>query len=223
MDKQLLLDNYEKVLKRIDEIDKEKKVKLLLATKTQNTEDINFLIERGVKYIGENRVNELLDKYDSYNKNAELHFIGTLQKNKVKYICDKVSLIHSVDSYDLAKEINKQSLKIGKIMNILVEINIGREESKSGIMPDDTENFVKSLKDFQNIKVVGLMTMAPRCENKNDYYKYFGETKKIFDSLFSDNPEAILSMGMSESYEYAIECGSNMVRLGSAVFGERNR
>jgi len=223
MDKQSLLDNYEKVLKRIDEIDKEKKVKLLLATKTQNTEDINFLIERGVKYIGENRVNELLDKYDSYNKNAELHFIGTLQKNKVKYICDKVSLIHSVDSYDLAKEINKQSLKIGKIMNILVEINIGREESKSGIMPDDTENFVKSLKDFQNIKVVGLMTMAPRCENKNDYYKYFGETKKIFDSLFSDNPEAILSMGMSESYEYAIECGSNMVRLGSAVFGERNR
>jgi len=223
MDKQSLLDNYEKVLKRIDEIDKEKKVKLLLATKTQNTEDINFLIERGVKYIGENRVNELLDKYDSYNKNAELHFIGTLQKNKVKYICDKVSLIHSVDSYDLAKEINKQSLKIGKIMNILVEINIGREESKSGIMPDDTENFVKSLKDFQNIKVVGLMTMAPRCENKNDYYKYFGETKKIFDSLFSDNPEAILSMGMSESYEYAIECGSNMVRLGSAVFGERNK
>ena len=223
MDKKSLLDNYEKVLKRIDEIDKEKKVKLLLATKTQNTEDINFLIERGVKYIGENRVNELLDKYDSYNKNAELHFIGTLQKNKVKYICDKVSLIHSVDSYDLAKEINKQSLKIGKIMNILVEINIGREESKSGIMPDDTENFVKSLKDFQNIKVVGLMTMAPRCENKNDYYKYFGETKKIFDSLFSDNPEAILSMGMSESYEYAIECGSNMVRLGSAVFGERNR
>ncbi len=221
MTKEQLKENYEKALRTVKELDKTGKTQLLIATKTQSVEDINYLISQGVTLIGENRVNEIREKYDGLDKRASLHLIGSLQKNKVKYICDKVSMIHSVDSLGLAEEINKRCEKIGKVMDILIEVNSGREEAKGGIMPEDVVNFYNSLSVYKSIRVRGLMTMAPRCESREEYLKYFTLTKEIFDKLFKDEKDAVLSMGMSESYTYAIEAGANLVRVGSAIFGER--
>ena len=213
--------NYSKVVENIRSLDKENRVTFLCATKTQTVEDINYLISLGCKCIGENRVNELLEKYEKYDKSAELHFIGTLQKNKVKYIIDKVSLIHSVDTLSLLEEIDKRASKIGKIMDVLLEVNSGREESKGGIMPEDVCDFYEKAKEYKSVRVRGLMTMAPRCDTKEEYMKYFTLTRELFDKLFSDDKDAILSMGMSESYMYAIEAGATLVRVGSGIFGQR--
>lgn len=217
-----LKQNYESVLSKIRALDPNGRVTLLLATKMQSADDINYLIELGARVIGENRVNELLEKYDSYDKRASVHFIGTLQKNKVKYIYDKVDLIHSVDKLSLAEEINRQCAKIGKVMDILVEVNSGREESKGGVMPEAVSDFCASIAHLEFIRVRGLMTMAPRCSSREEYLKYFSLTKELFDKIFGDNPDAILSMGMSDSYEYATEAGATIVRVGSKIFGERN-
>jgi len=219
MKEQIIKENYEKISNEISSMNKD--ASLLCATKTQTVEDINYLISLGCKIIGENRVNELLEKYDSYDKRAELHFIGTLQTNKVKYIIDKVSLIHSVDSVSLLNEINKRAEKIGKVMDILLEVNSGREENKGGILPEDVCDFYEKAKAYPNVRVRGLMTMAPRCEAREEYLKYFTLTKEIFDKLFKDDKNAILSMGMSESYKYAIEAGATLVRVGSGIFGKR--
>ncbi len=221
MTKEQIKINYENVLSKIRELDKEGKVKLLIATKTQSVEDINHLISLGADLVGENRVNEVREKYDGLDKKASLHLIGTLQKNKVKYIYDKVDMIHSVDSLSLAEEISAKCGKINKTMDVLIEVNSGKEDAKGGIMPEDVEDFYKKLQNIPFIKVRGLMTMAPRCDTKEEYMKYFTLTKKIFDKLFKDEDDAVLSMGMSESYLYAIEAGANMVRVGSAIFGER--
>lgn len=222
MTKEQIKLNYEKVLRGIKELDKEGKVKLLIATKTQSAEDINYLISLGADLIGENRVNEVREKYELLDKRASLHLIGSLQRNKVKYIYDKVDMIHSVDSLSLAEEISAKCSKINKVMDVLIEVNSGKEEAKGGIMPEDVEEFYASLQNIPFIRVRGLMTMAPRCNTKEEYMKYFTLTKKIFDKLFKDEDDAVLSMGMSESYLYAIEAGANMVRVGSAIFGERN-
>lgn len=216
MKEQIIKENYERISKEIKE-----NVTLLAATKMQTAEDINYLISLGCTCIGENRVNELLEKYEAYDKRADIHFIGTLQTNKVKYIIDKVSLIHSVDSIGLLKEIDKRAAKIGKVMDILLEVNSGKEENKGGIMPEDVCEFYEKAKGYASIRVRGLMTMAPRCDTREEYLKYFGLTKELFDKLFENDKDAILSMGMSESYKYAIEAGANMVRLGSCIFGER--
>jgi len=214
-------NGYCEVVSKIKSLDKDGKVKLLCATKTQSVEDINYLIGLGCTCIGENRVNELLEKYEGYDKRAELHFIGTLQSNKVKYIIDKVSLIHSVDTVSLLEEISKRALKIGKVMDILIEVNSGKEEAKGGIMPEDVSDFYKKAKEYKGVRVRGLMTMAPRCSSREEYLKYFGITKALFDELFANDENAILSMGMSESYEYAIEAGATLVRVGSGIFGKR--
>lgn len=219
--KEQIKTNYELVKSTIDKLSGGREITLLAATKMQCCEDINYLISLGVNTIGENRVNELIEKYENYDKSASLHFIGTLQKNKVKYIIDKVDLIHSVDSVSLLEEINKRAGKIGKRMSVLIEVNSGKEESKGGIMPEDVADFYNQAIKMENIDVKGLMTMAPRCQSKEDYLYYFGLTKQIFDSLFKDRPDAILSMGMSDSYEYAIMAGANLVRVGSKIFGER--
>lgn len=220
MKEQIIKENYERISKEIKELNKS--VTLLAATKMQTVDDINYLISLGCTHIGENRVNELTEKYEGYDKGAELHFIGTLQTNKVKYIIDKVSLIHSVDTVGLLKEINKRAEKINKVMDILLEVNSGKEENKSGIMPEDVREFYELTKEYKNIRVRGLMTMAPRCNSREEYLKYFSLTKELFDELFKNDENAILSMGMSESYKYAIEAGATMVRLGSCIFGERN-
>ncbi len=218
-------------------------VVLLAATKTVDADTINFAIENGIKCIGENRVQELLEKYDSINKNnVDIHFIGRLQTNKVKYICDKVSLIHSVDSIKLAKEIDRQSAKIGKIMDVLVEVNIGNEESKGGISPENLEDFLIELSVFKNIAVKGLMCIPPKCESaeiSSEGDQMCESTKKSYKNqvffrkimkLFLDISEKkldninmqVLSMGMSDDYEQAVTEGSTLVRVGRGLFGSRN-
>lgn len=221
MNKETLKKNYEEVLENIKKYDRNGNVKLLIATKMQNNEDINYLVSLGAEIIGENKVNELLEKYDGYDKRAKVHFIGTLQSNKVKYIVDKVDLIHSVDKISLLEEINKRCEKIGKTIDVLIEVNSGKEENKGGIFPEDVAEFYKKACGFSNVCIRGLMTMAPKCGSREEYLKYFTLTKQIFDEIFKNDKDAILSMGMSESYTYAIEAGANLVRVGSKIFGER--
>ena len=151
-----------------------------------------------------------------------MHFIGTLQKNKVKYIIDKVSMIHSVDSLSLAAEIEKQAAKHGIVMDILVEINSGMEENKSGISPDDAAAFCQEIGQFSHLKLCGFMTMAPKCEKNEEYRKYFRKTSQlcldIWQKTLHNIGRPILSMGMSDSFEVAIEEGADIVRVGRALF-----
>ena len=202
-------------------------IDLLLATKTVDPDRIEYAVrECGVGYVGENRVQELLDKYDRLKTlPCEIHFIGTLQKNKVKYIIDKVSLIHSVGSIPLCEEIDRQAEKHGVVMNVLCEVNIGREESKSGFMPEDVPAAFEKMLSFSHVRPLGLMTMAPVCANGEDYIEFFTKTYRLFiDNCVKkvDNRyKPVLSMGMSGSYREAARCGATLVRIGSAVFGER--
>jgi len=223
-------ENFLAVRKRIDEARKNspygQDVTLVAATKTVPAEVINFAARNlGLTVIGENRVQELLSKYDELDKNIKIHFIGTLQRNKVKYIIDKVSLIESVDSISLAEEIDKQAKKRDIVMDVLIEVNIGSEESKGGIFPHEVNDFLDKIKDLSNIRVKGIMTIAPKCEKMSDYCKYFAETYKIFIDIsgkkLHNRNISIISMGMSDSFEAAIMCGSNEVRIGSALFGKR--
>ena len=202
-------------------------VTLLAATKTVPVEVINYAIDTlGITCIGENRVQELLEKYDSLHKdNVSIHFIGRLQTNKVKYIIDKVSMIHSLDSLSLAEEIEKQAAKHDLVMDVLVEINSGCEENKSGLYPDEVSAFCAELSKFPHINLRGFMTMAPKCEKKADYQKYFQKTYRQCLDIWQKNlhniGEPILSMGMSDSFEAAIEEGADIVRIGRALFQER--
>ena len=203
-------------------------VRLLAVTKNIEPERINFAIAKGVDLIGENRAGELLEKYGRIEKSGvEIHFIGTLQTNKVKYIIDKVSLIQSVNSIRLAEEIDKRASQHGIKMDILAEVNIGGESSKTGISPAEASEFVRSLKDFGNLRVLGLMTIAPPQKKleKTEILKLFGEMHEIFVDISSkkiDNIDMkILSMGMSEDFEEAIARGANIVRIGRALF-EKN-
>ena len=220
--------DHPEIKQRIDEIRKEAgEADLLLATKTVDCDRIEYAVrECGVKYIGENRVQELLEKYERLKDlPCEIHFIGTLQKNKVKYIIDKVSLIHSVGSLSLCEEIERQAAKHGTVMNVLCEVNIGQEENKSGFLPEQVPEAFEKMLGFEHVRPIGLMTMAPICQNKSDYLKYFTKTYRLFvDNCIKkvDNRyKPVLSMGMSDSYREAVSCGSTMIRVGSAVFGQR--
>ena len=199
-------------------------ITLLAATKYASVEQINALPALGVYDIGENRVQALLEKWDALDKqNLRVHFIGSLQKNKVKYIADKVCMIHSLDSIELAREIDKQCKKHGKVMDVLLEINCANEESKGGVAPEDAEELCLALAQFESIRLRGFMTMAPKCPEKAQYYKYFSET---FDQcldiwtkkLHNIGIPMIMSMGMSDSYDVAIACSSTLVRVGSGLF-----
>ncbi len=200
-------------------------ITLLAATKTVDIDVINHAIKSGIKYIGENRVQEFLSKQKDYLP-VNQHFIGHLQTNKVKDIIDKVSLIHSVDSYRLAQEISKQAVKHNVTMNILLEINIGNEQSKSGFTADEVSAAVEEIAKLDNIKIKGLMAIPPVCDNPQQNRPYFAKMKKLFIDIGAkkiDNSNMeILSMGMSDDYEVAIQEGANMVRLGTALFGKRN-
>ena len=201
-------------------------VTMLAAVKYTDAEHVNYLHrELGVNDIGENRVQQLLERWETLDREGlRVHFIGTLQKNKVKYIIDKVCMIHSLDSLSLAAEIEKQAAKHGIVMDVLVEINSGNEENKSGIAPADAEAFCLSLAQFPHIRLRGFMTMAPKCEKNEDYRKYFHETSQqcldIWQKKLDNIDRPILSMGMSGSFEVAIEEGSTMVRIGRALFAE---
>ena len=200
-----------------------REVTLLAAVKYTDTDHINYLHSLGVNDIGENRVQQLLEHWESLNRqDLRVHFIGTLQKNKVKYIIDKVSMIHSLDSISLAEEIEKQAAKRGLVMDVLVEINSGMEENKSGISPEQAAEFCLALGQFSHLNLRGFMTMAPKCEKNEEYRKYFRKTSQlcldIWQKTLHNIGRPILSMGMSDSFEVAIEEGADIVRVGRALF-----
>ena len=201
-------------------------VELVAAAKTRKPEEIAEAIEAGIKIIGENYVQEAERAGEVAGNKVRWHFIGHLQKNKVKKAVRLFDMIETVDSVEMAGEIDKRCAQIGKIMPVLIEINSGREEQKSGVLPENAAQLVKELSVLPNIRVMGLMTMGPRFGNPEDSRPYFVETKKIFDRLKELNLPDIemkyLSMGMTNSYKIAIEEGANMVRIGTKIFGERD-
>ncbi len=200
-------------------------IRLMAVTKTVDPSLVNVAVQNGVTLLGENRVQEFLDKRDSYQSGCEIQFIGHLQTNKVKYIIDKVSMIQSVDSLKLANEISKNAVKNNLVMDILVEVNVGEEASKSGISPDNAIELVEEISKLEGIRVRGLMSIPPICEEKEQSMHYFSIVKQIFVDIRAKNIDNVymdyLSMGMSQDYEVAIEMGANIVRIGSALFGQR--
>ena len=196
---------------------------LLLATKYATAEEINYAHALGVNKIGENRVQSLLEKYDALHRDGlDIHFIGSLQKNKVKYIIDKVSMIESLDSLPLAEEIERQAAKQDKVMDCLIEVNIGREAQKGGIMPEDAADFAEKVALFPHIRLCGIMTMAPKCADAADYRRYFRESYHLFVDICAKKlhnaDRYILSMGMSQSFEAALAEGATLIRVGRAAF-----
>ena len=224
MDYSYLDKNIGEVRAAIESVSDGHEVVMLAAVKSAEVEEINYIHKNlGVNDIGENRVQQLLSRYDALDKEGlNIHFIGHLQTNKVKYIIDKVSLIHSLDSERLAKEIDSQAKKHGLVMRVLVEINSGREENKDGIMPEEALELCRALKKYENIELCGFMTMAPKCTDKNEYLTYFGEMRTLALDIWHNRlgkvEKPILSMGMSGSFEEAVRCGSTMVRVGSRLF-----
>ena len=182
--------------------------------------------EAGSRYFGENKVQELVDKYEVMPKDIHWQMIGHLQRNKVKYIVDKVDMIHSVDSIRLAEEIDKEAAKKGVIVNILLEVNMAKEDTKFGLMPEDVMDFVGEIVRFENIRVQGLMTIAPFVDNPEENRKYFANLKKLSVDIAKKRVNnvnmSVLSMGMTNDFEVAIEEGATMVRVGTAIFGRRN-
>ena len=199
-------------------------ITLMAAIKSADIDEINYLHRvLGFNDVGENRVQQLLEHYDAIkDESLRIHFIGTLQTNKVKYIVDKVSMIQSLDSTRLAEEINRRCEKIGKRMDVLIEINSGHEDNKSGISPEEASAFAQSLEAYKNLRLCGFMTMAPRCEDDAQYRKYFGDTRQLCSSIWKDvlhrEDDMILSMGMSDSYIPAVCEGSTLVRVGRGLF-----
>ena len=201
-------------------------VLLCAVSKTRTPEEINIAIDEGVTDIGENKVQEIMDKFDEV-KPVRWHMIGHLQTNKVKYIIDKVSMIHSVDSFKLAAEIDKRAAQHGLVMDILIQVNSAQEDSKFGITTDETDTLIKEILDkCENIRIRGLMCIAPYADDPEDIKVYFEEVKKQYDEFGKIDHQRLdfkyLSMGMSHDFPVAIEAGSNLVRVGSAIFGERN-
>ena len=201
-------------------------IQLVAAAKTRKPEEILEAVEAGVKIIGENYVQEAERAYEVVGSKAKWHFIGHLQKNKVKKAVKIFDMIETVDSVELAKEIDKRCAQIGKIMPVLLEVNIGREEQKSGVFPENTKQLAKEISALPNISVMGLMTMGPLSGNPEDSRPYFVEMKKLFEKMKNLNLPNIemkyLSMGMTNSYKIAPEEGANIVRIGTKIFGERD-
>ncbi len=201
---------------------------LMAAIKTRSDDEVVRAYECGVRYFGENRVQELLAHYECVRKleGAHLHMIGTLQTNKVKYIIDKVDMIESLCGLGLAREIDKRAAKCGRKMPVLVEVNIGREPQKGGVLPEDLPAFLRELSAFPNVLPQGLMTIAPVCEKSEDYAPYFREMVRLRDEVFAPLFPAVekplLSMGMSGNYAEALRHGTDFVRIGTGIFGARN-
>ena len=201
-------------------------IKLMAVTKTVEPVFINHAIECGIDLIGENKVQEFLSKEEFLNlDNCKVHLIGHLQTNKVKQIVGKVEMIQSVDSIRLAREISKQSEKLGICTDCLIEVNIGEEESKTGIAYDEVMRLIEEIISLPSIKIQGLMSIPPICENVSDLCKYFEKMNRLFIDIKAKNIDninmSVLSMGMSGDYKEAVACGANLVRIGSSIFGPR--
>lgn len=204
----------------------EKEITLIAVSKTKPVSMLQEVYDLGVRDFGENKVQEIMEKYALLPSDIRWHMIGHLQRNKVKYIIDKVSLIHSVDSLRLAEEIDKEAKKHQLIMPILIQVNIAEEESKFGLSSLEILEEIKKISRLSHIKVKGLMTVAPFVENGEDNRKYFKLIKQLSVDIMNENIDNvcmdIISMGMTGDYQTAIEEGSTMVRIGTAIFGERN-
>ena len=204
-------------------------IKLIAVTKNVEPQNIIEAIEAGVVDFGENRVQELLNKAniieEKSDKNIKWHMIGHLQTNKVKYIVDKITMIHSLDSLKLAQEIDRKAQKLGKTIDVLIQVNIAEEVTKFGLKKYEVLDFVQMVGSLKNIKVKGLMTIAPFAENPEQVRFVFSGLRKIFIDICRKNINNIdmkyLSMGMSNDFEIAIEEGANIVRIGTAIFGKR--
>lgn len=201
-------------------------VTLIAVSKTKPLSDIEELISYGTTEFGENKVQELVEKYENVSTPVNWHLIGHLQTNKVKYIVDKAKLIHSVDSLHLAKEIEKEATKRNVIANVLIQVNIAHEDTKFGINESEIFDLIDKIKDFKHLKVKGLMTIAPFVENPEENRVHFRNLYQLLLDIKSKNIDnidmSILSMGMTNDYEVAIEEGATMVRVGTGIFGERN-
>lgn len=229
-----LQENYDKIVSEVEKIKKENNISydilILGVTKTLDMEALHRSYECNILEVGENRTHEVVEKYPQLKDGMKIHFIGHLQKNKYKYINGMVSLIHSIESLNLLKEINKKSKEIGQIQDVLIEVNISGEESKNGLMACDVQDFILNSLQFENVNVVGLMTMAPFTDNEeiirntfrglrllkeeiNEYFKRENINKELKE----------LSMGMSNDYGIAIEEGATIIRIGSSLYGQRKR
>ena len=215
------------IKQNIDQISSElpNGVELVAAAKTRQPEEILEAVEAGVKIVGQNYVQEAVRAYELIGNKAKWHFIGHLQRNKVKKAVTIFDMIETVDSVEIAREIDKRCAQIGKIMPVLIEINSGREKQKSGVFPEKADQLVAEISTYPNIRVMGLMTMGPRFGNPEDSRPYFVATKRIFEKIKKLNLPNVemryLSMGMTNSYKIAVEEGANIVRVGSKIFGER--
>jgi pyridoxal phosphate enzyme (YggS family) len=216
----MIKENVQKILSELPE-----GVRLVAAAKTRTPAEIQEAVDAGVKMIGQNYVQEAMEAFKIIGGKAKWHFIGHLQKNKVKKAVEIFDLIETVDSYEMAREIDKRCGQIGKIMPILIEVNSGREKQKFGVLPEETEELIKGISGLKNIKIMGLMTMGPRFGDAEDSRPYFVETKKNFEKIRALDLPGVemeyLSMGMTNSYKIAVEEGANLVRIGTGIFGER--
>lgn len=227
----MLLDNLNDVEERIQAAcdrsgRKREEVLLVAVSKTKPVEMIEEIMTAGIVDFGENKPQELRDKYEVLPKNLHFHMIGHLQTNKIKYVIDRAVLIHSIDSIRLAEAVNAEAKKHDRIMPVLVEVNVAQEESKSGFLVEETEEAIREIAKLSNIRVEGLMTIAPFVENAEENRQYFVKLRKLSVDIAAKNIDNVtmhhLSMGMTGDYEVAIEEGATMVRVGTGIFGERN-
>jgi len=220
VEREKIIQNVKRILSEIP-----KGVTLLAACKSRTAEEINAAIEGGIKVIGENYLQETLKVYPLVRKGVEWHFIGHLQRNKVKKIVKIFDIIETLDDLKIAEEIDKRCAQRGKVMPVLIEVNSAKEPQKAGVSPEEVEEFIFEVSKLKNIKIMGLMTMGPLVEKPEDIRPFFKLTKSLFNSIKSKNIDNVemryLSMGMSDSYRIAIEEGANIVRIGTKIFGPR--
>ena len=216
----MIAENIHKIVSNIP-----KNVKLIAISKTKSNHDIMKAYESGQRVFGENKIQEMSKKFEDLPKDIKWHMVGHVQSNKIKYMAPYVDLIHGIDSLKSVKIINKEGVKNNRVINCLLQLKISKEESKFGLDEKELKEimFSKDYKEMKNINIKGIMAMASNIKNESIIKNEFIFAKKVFNEINSlDNNFDILSMGMSNDYQIAIECGSNMIRLGSLIFGERN-
>lgn len=225
--KENLADVEAKIVKACENSGRQRDdVTLIAVSKTKPVETLKEAYDLGVRVFGENKVQELTDKYEALPKDIQWHMIGHLQRNKVKYIVDKVAMIHSVDSLRLAETIEKEAAKKAVIVPILIEVNVAQEESKFGLKPEEVLPLIEQIADFSHIRIKGLMTIAPYVDNAEENREIFRELKKLSVDIAAKNINnvtmSVLSMGMTGDYMVAVQEGATMVRVGTGIFGARN-
>ena len=227
----MVAENLAQVQKNINEscskINRDpNEVTLIAVSKTKPVEMLKEAYDAGARVFGENKVQEIVDKYDQMPSDVKWHMIGHLQRNKVKYIVDKVAMIHSVDSLRLAETIEKEAAKKAVIVPILIEVNVAQEESKFGLKPEEVLPLIEQIADFSHIRIKGLMTIAPYVDNAEENREIFRELKKLSVDIAAKNINnvtmSVLSMGMTGDYMVAVQEGATMVRVGTGIFGERD-